>query len=325
MNQTPALTVLLPVHNSAEFLAEAIESILSQTFRDFELLLIDDASEDNSIDVIRSFSDSRIRLVKNPSRMELPGTLNSGLALARGRYIARMDADDVSLPPRLARQVAFLDEHPDIGIVGSWVQTIGQTGGQIWRLPGEDADIRCSLLFRNALAHPTVMIRKAALIEAGLTYDPALTRAQDYDLWARCSGRVAMANVPQVLLHYRVHSNQATRCQQADSLAAAARVRLGLIRQLGRIPHAREVEIHEALSLGQLPPDEAFIRDADAWLRKLYSANQQTGIYPVNALSRVLTGRWVTVVRLADSLGLKQSLLSFEDCPFVPYLHAGAI
>ena len=121
----PLVTILMPVHNGAEFLTEAIDSMLRQSLKDFEFLIVDDASTDSSASIVQGYSDPRIRLIQSPERLKLSGALNLGLDQAQGRYIARMDADDISLPKRLERQVKFLEENPDIGLCGSWIRYFG--------------------------------------------------------------------------------------------------------------------------------------------------------------------------------------------------------
>ncbi|MGL5889455.1 MAG: glycosyltransferase [Bacteroidia bacterium] len=206
---TPAITVLLPVYNAAGFIAQTIESILSQTFTDFELLLINDGSSDESVKIIEQFSDPRIRLIHNEQNLGLIETLNRGAASARGKYIARIDADDMALPQRLEKQVAFLEQNPGIQVVAAFadfINTDGDVTGS-WstdRTADTEAAIRAMMPQTNCIAHPAVMIRTETL--RSFLYSKAQKGAEDYDLWLRmlAAGK-RIAKLPEVLLHYRIH------------------------------------------------------------------------------------------------------------------------
>ena len=157
---SPRVTVLMSVYNGQGFLRQAIQSILNQTFTDFEFLIIEDGSTDATVEIVRSFPDQRIKLCLNGSNIGLISSLNQGLSLATGEYIARMDADDISLSTRLERQVAFMDAHPSVGVCGSWLETFGIPPKSRWCPPADDAQIRCEHLFHSVIYHPTVILRK---------------------------------------------------------------------------------------------------------------------------------------------------------------------
>ncbi len=209
---TPAVSVVLPVRDGGAYLADSINSILGQTFVDFELLLIDDGSRDGAVAALAPLAarDPRLRLLENPGA-GLVAALNYGLGQARAALVARMDADDVALPKRLARQVAFLDASPDVALVGAqvaYVDAAGTPTGEQSNFPTAPDDVAAALTTRGCvIRHPTVVARKAALLAAG-GYRPACERAEDYDLWLRLSERARLANLPEVLLAYRVHGGQ---------------------------------------------------------------------------------------------------------------------
>jgi len=208
------ITVVLPVFNGERYLGQAIDSVLQQTFPDFEFLIIDDGSEDSSVEIIRRYSDPRIRLLRHEGNRGLVATLNEGLSQARGDYIARMDADDVCRPNRLFLQVQWLDDHPDHAVVGSFVQRIDADGALLpdWIVDRKTAtpeEIRRTLIKHNCLAHPTTMLRRSAL--NGLAYDPRARHAEDYELWLQVVSRdQKMAKIPVALLLYRIHSDSVT-------------------------------------------------------------------------------------------------------------------
>ena len=228
---TPRVTVLLPVYNARAFVAEAVRSVLDQTFGDFELVAIDDGSTDGSAEVLSTIADPRLRILRQENR-GLIATLNRGIAEATGELIARMDADDISLPDRFAKQVAYLDAHPKVVAVGGAAQFFTDAGPQdfVLRHPNDPAAIRQALAKDSAIVHPTAMIRRDALTGIG-GYRRAFVDAEDYDLWLRLAEKHDLANLDDVVLHYRVHAGQVSvrkACQQALSklgCQAAARLR----------------------------------------------------------------------------------------------------
>lgn len=200
----PKVTVLMSVYNGAQYLQLSVQSILTQTFSDFEFLIIDDGSDDNTWQILNLFNDKRIRLFRNSNNIGLIKSLNKGLIMARGEYIARMDVDDISLPSRLEKETLFLNHNPDVALVGSWVDVIDETGKrqETWYHFKDSFFIKWNLLFKNALAHSSVMFRKNLALEEG-GYHHDFVYAEDYDLWSRLSLRWEIANIPEVLVNWR--------------------------------------------------------------------------------------------------------------------------
>lgn len=201
----PVVSVVLPVYNCPRYVGQAIESVLAQTYTEFELIVIDDGSKDETPDVLRRYTDSRIRLISQANR-GLAHTLNRGIELARGRYVARQDQDDVCFPERLAKQVAFLEAHPACALLG--------TGAEIWRgdtrtdrvhrHPSDNATLQFELLLNNPFVHSSVMIRKGALEQVGAySTDRGRQPPEDYELWSRVARQFEVANLPEVLHAYR--------------------------------------------------------------------------------------------------------------------------
>jgi glycosyltransferase involved in cell wall biosynthesis len=205
----PLVTVLLPVHNAAAFLHSAIESILSQTFSDFEFLIINDGSTDESKKIIQSFSDPRICFIENDSNIGLIATLNRGIKIAKGKFIARMDGDDISLPARLQKQVEKLQADPAVAVVASFVDFINEDGEitGTWNTDREavsEEQIRALMMRTNCIAHPSVMMRKD-VVEKFL-YSSNQKGAEDWDLWMRIlASGYRIVKIPETLLQYRVH------------------------------------------------------------------------------------------------------------------------
>jgi glycosyltransferase involved in cell wall biosynthesis len=206
------VTVLMAVYNGQHYLRDAIDSLLAQTFRDFELLIINDGSTDSTQAIIQSYDDPRIRLVNNEQNLGLARSLNRGLGLAQGELIARQDADDISEPERLARQVAFLDASPEVVLAGTWYREIDAQGvptGQ-GRLPCDHTQIRWHLLFYCPFVHSAVMLRKSVVLEQIGFYNEKMSYSMDYELWLRIAQRLPVANLNEYLVRVRVNPHSMT-------------------------------------------------------------------------------------------------------------------
>jgi len=202
----PKVSVLMPVYNGALYLNESIDSILNQSFINFEFLIINDGSTDNSAFIINSYSDKRIRYIELKQNSGIINALNLGLEQANGDYIVRMDADDIAAPNRIEKQVFFMDEHPEVAVAGSAVEYFGAKSG-IMKVPVTHEEITWSLLFGASFFHPTVILRREILVGLGLyRYPTEYPHAEDYALWAELIGKTKFANLPDALLRYRFNS-----------------------------------------------------------------------------------------------------------------------
>jgi cellulose synthase/poly-beta-1,6-N-acetylglucosamine synthase-like glycosyltransferase len=221
----PRVTVVLPAYNAEPFVGEAIDSILGQTLTDLELIAIDDGSTDSTGRILahRAARDPRVRLIARENR-GLTRTLNEGLAEARAGYVAIMNADDVALPERLEKQAAFLDAQPRVAAVGGQTRLIAEDGrrGPATSLPTSPGAVRAFISKASPLAHPAAMLRRPAVLAAG-GYRPQMEPAEDYDLWLRLAEHNDLANLPDVVLEYRVHSGQAT-AKACEAVAIATLV-----------------------------------------------------------------------------------------------------
>ena len=201
------VTVLMLVYNAEKYIREAIESILNQTFRDFELLiLLDSKTSDSSENIIKTYVDKRIRLVENEKSMGLSELRNKGLRLARGEYVAIMDADDISYPNRLEMQYEYMEKNPDVGIVASWNDVI-DGGGKVvesWRPHRSSEDIYYFLNFRNCLAHCSILLRKDLVVRSG-GYDETMRLSEDYALYSRVSKIARISQIQELLVKWRRH------------------------------------------------------------------------------------------------------------------------
>lgn len=208
---TPTVSVLMPCYNNAPYVAEAIESMLNQTFTDFELIVLDDCSSDNSAEVIKRFTDKRIVYHCNEQNAGLANNLNIGLQMARGEYIARMDGDDVSLPERLQTQIDFLENHPDIDLCSCGMEMFGKDD-KVWLREPDPEDVKITMLFYSPVLHASAMWRKSSFDRHNLAYRQEAFPAEDYDLWSRAATNgCRLANIPRILYRYRIHGEQVTK------------------------------------------------------------------------------------------------------------------
>ena len=204
----PKVSVLMSVYNGEKYLREAVESILNQTFRDFEFIIIDDGSTDSTNEIIRSYSDCRIRLLENEENIGLTKSLNKGIDQCRGEYIARMDGDDVSLQHRLSKQLEYLINNPEVGVCGTQVKLINKTFEKNIELPTGHDEICAYMIFTSKLVHPSIMMRKTVLDQLDCIYNEKYRTSQDLDLWERLSKHTKLSNTSEVLFCYRNHPNQ---------------------------------------------------------------------------------------------------------------------
>lgn len=233
--KSPCISVVMVTCNVERFLAESIESILGQTYTDFEFIIVDFGSTDKTKTIVASYAakDGRVRLHEIPS-CGLAESRNAGCSLARGQYIAIMDADDISAPDRLMLQIAFMEKHPEVGLLGGVTECIDATGASLairsHDFPAEDGEIRLALVVRCPFCQPTVLIRKEAFVLVG-GYRPLFSQAEDYDLWLRISEHFRCANLKESVLKYRIHPYQVsmrrrseqTICFLAAQVAASSR------------------------------------------------------------------------------------------------------
>jgi glycosyltransferase involved in cell wall biosynthesis len=295
-SKPPKVTVLMPVYNGEKFLGPAIDSILRQTWHDFEFLIIDDGSSDGSMDIARSYDDPRIKIVQNTKNLGIIETLNKGIAAATGCYIARMDSDDVSLPRRLEKQVAFMDSHPEIGLCGTWIRLKGPSLRRVHRNPVDPDEIKATLFFRDIMAHPTVMMRTEWIRRFGLRYDPSFPHAEDWELWQRMTRYFPLANIPEVLLEYRLNPGGISATKREDQAKTIRDIYRRSLGALGIEATEDEINLHFAVSSYGRPSESSdYPFRVERWIERLWEANGKHGLYPEPAFSCVLADRWAHI------------------------------
>lgn len=235
VQSSPKVSVLLSVYNGQRFLRQSIESILNQTFLDFEFIIVDDGSSDDSVKIIESYHDPRVVFLRHLSNQGLVTSLNDGLSIASGQLIARQDADDISLPNRLEEQIKYFDQNPQLVIAGSAGYLIDDTGKHVGKfsVPSSDAEIRWTLLLANSFAHPTVMIRANTLHDHNLRYNSRMQHAEDYDLWSRLLAYGQGKNIEKPLIQYRCHAQQISNIYSKKQKTIAAVIALTNLQRIG--------------------------------------------------------------------------------------------
>ncbi|WP_206212193.1 glycosyltransferase family 2 protein [Wenzhouxiangella sp. XN79A] len=309
---TPKVTVFIPVHNRARYVCVAVNSILAQDFEDFELLVVDDGSTDDTVATLERFDDPRLRIATNGENRGIPYTRNHGLELARGEYIALLDSDDHAYPNRLGRQVAFLDRNPDIVQVGSWCSFMDSEGAmlpKVRRQPLAPDDLHAHLLFHCPLINRTIMARTAVL--QAYRYDLDYPRCQDYDMHARLSAEHRMANLPELLVCGREHPGRWTG-NSADlgrdrKIAVARR----LLERIGIEADETELRRHHALTRKDEKRDdlEGHLDWTESWLWRIKQANRRQPHFPKAALDRAIGAIWaLNCWQARRVLGRRQAL-----------------
>jgi glycosyltransferase involved in cell wall biosynthesis len=220
----PKVSVLMPVYKTKEeYLCEAIESILNQTFTDFEFLILDDCPEDDREAIVRSYHDPRIKYSKNKKNLGISQSRNKLIDLARGEYLAVFDHDDISLPQRLEKEVRYLDEHPEIGVVSALNTNVPK--GNIPKKPKFDEDIRLALMDHCCISHSATMVRKSVLAENNIRYEEQFSPAEDFGLYCRLVGKTKFHNLQEVLIDYRQYECNTSKLQAEKMTSATWKIR----------------------------------------------------------------------------------------------------
>ena len=277
-----AISVVAPVGVvPVSFLKEAVESVLNQTFRDFEFIIVDDGATEECRNYLESLTDERVRIIRNPENLGITKSLNIGFRAAQGKYIARMDADDVCMPERFQRQYDFMESHPSAIVCGTIVQEFGDSHWTTWwQIVPDMETYRVRMIFRNpGPYHPTAFFNRELLLRHNLFYDESLVYAQDYGLYAEIAKRGDVYILPEPLLYYRIHSRQTSKTRRETQIRCdqATQKKL-LVELLERDVSDEELDLHYRYST--LYYDNMKInRDVSKWYRRLIKANNRALIY----------------------------------------------
>lgn len=270
------VTIVLPVYNGERYLREAINSVMAQSLRDFELWVINDGSTDGSLRIIDSFTDQRVVRMNNPRNLGTVLTQNNAFAKVTSPYIARMDQDDLWHPEKLELQVKLLESRPDVGVCGTAIHKFGDFNG-ICVFPEESDALKVGLLFYCMMSHPSVVFRRSMLEKTGIKYNPEFAIADDYKMWIDVLQRSNIYNIQKPLVEYRQHAGQICRKNKAEQEVAVRRLREEQLRLIYPNPSEEEMRFHldRFVTLEPNSDDEVikFVR----WTNNLCSVNRQHG------------------------------------------------
>lgn len=307
--KAPKISVLLPVYNGGEYLQTAIDSILNQTFSDFEFIIINDASTDDSEKVILSNTDSRIVYIKNEQNLGLIKTLNKGLDLCKGEYIARMDQDDIANPTRFEKQNTVLDHNLEIGVCGTWFTFFGTRENTVVKHPEYHEQIKIAMLGNCPIGHPTVMLRKNNV--GNLRYDVNYQAAEDYEFWSRLVRITQFYNIQESLLQYRIHNSNMSILENSTQINNAKKITGNQLKIIGIENTDFNIEQCQIL-LGaifkfRLSDDE--FRKLVIFANELESKNQQTKFYDKEELHKIVHIQLLEALR--KTVNKRLSTISF--------------
>lgn len=314
MTNPPILSVLMPVFNSELFVAEAVESILNQTFKDFEFLILDDASTDKSFEIIKEFEkrDSRIKVFQNENNLGVVESRNKLINISKGKYIAWLDSDDIAFENRFEKQINFLEAHPEIGMAGAYPVIIDENGKKTgkWWFETDTQKLKIELFFHSPFLSSSVMIRKSCLPQN--FYDSKFTVAEDFDLYSKISENSDIANIPEFLVKYRINSKGLSKSNTEKMEQLSVQVikehaeRLGIKLEENTIKNLRKSKT----SLKTASEEVAEIEKSLILFKKLLTKN---GRFEETAIDEVIQKYWFETCRKSTHNGLKILRISFKS------------
>jgi glycosyltransferase involved in cell wall biosynthesis len=289
----PLVSVVMSVYNSASYLREAIDSILNQTYPNFEFLIINDGSTDDSLNIIKSYQDNRIVLINNDGNKGLIYSLNKGFEVATGKYIARMDGDDISLSTRFETQVSFLETNLHVGVVGCDYNCFDQSSVQQIESIHASGEIKSFLLFTATMCHPTLMLRKRVLEMNQFRYSENAKYVEDYDLWTRLIFKTNFSNIAKTLFKYRDHSNQVSHTFSDIQKTNSDMVREKYLSALGFAFSPIDLEIHNFIASNQRIRQKGDLQNIEIWLTNLMEQNKLKQIIDSSDFNHVMAKMWL--------------------------------
>ncbi len=302
----PELSIIMPVYNSVRFVAKAVESVLSQSFTDFELIIVNDASTDGSEEVLNSFNDDRIKLLINKQNMGIVYSRNRGLREARGRFVAPFDSDDIAVPEKFMKQIDFLKKSPGFGMVGSWVRMIdgeGKLMKEKWKLPAKPYLIPAIMLFRNYFVQSTIVARREAIPPGG--YKTGYDVVEDYKMWIEIAKNYRIWNLPEYLVNYRVHKMSAINIDTIRLQYQNQLIFNDLFRELKLDLDKQNFETHLVIKKNDPIKNIETLKRIEEHLKLLMLQNRKVNVYNEKALTKVAINRWLKCCYRARTSGLR--------------------
>lgn len=305
---TPLVSVLLPVYNGAATIGVCITSILRQTYQNLELVVVNDGSTDNTHEVIASFDDARVIEVALGRNSGIAAALNAGLARCRGELIARIDCDDLCVPERIEKQVAFLDRHLEVGICGAYQTIFGGYHDGLNAPPTTHEAILVNLLFGPTMLHPTVMMRASLVNTLGNAYNPDFYLCEDYELWVRAARHTRLANIPEPLCSYRWESPKNWEFNHDNLIRSLLNIWREQYNNIGIVASNRKLYLHMML-VGRTSPKLNEIVELILFTKNIVIANRKTHVYNHILLCKALRRNLLIALARACGLGGMRSNL----------------
>ncbi len=299
----PIVSMVMPVYNRAEYLKKSIQSILNQTFKDFEFIIVNDGSADNSIDIIKSFNDPRIKIFENDKNRGIVYSRNRGLSEAKGEFISMFDSDDIAVPNKLEIQLDFLKNNPDFAMVGSWVRWIDEHNNFLknkWKLTAKPEKIPAIMLFRNYFVQSTVVIRKNAIPDG--KYSEGFDIVEDSKMWFDVALKHKVANIQKYLVYYRVHSGNISDLNPKHFENSKKLFRY-IFKMLDIEPTDEELNIHYLIKNDKKINDIEQLKKVENWLIKIAEANESKVLFDRKILRMVIFNRWLKVLNKSKKTG----------------------
>lgn len=294
----------MPVYNGSKYLKEAIESILNQSYNHLEFIIINDGSTDNSEKIILSYNDSRIVYIKNETNLGLIKSLNNGISISKGKYLARMDADDISLTDRLKHQLEFMEQNLEIGVCSCNYVQFRNTSKKKHKAFSLHDEILGFMLFNSSIIHPSLLIRKSLLDMYSPVFDSNYKHAEDYELWARLIFKCKFSAVNSTDFHYRLHEHQVTQKHNAEQKINANKVRKNILERAGFTISESELIIHSLIGSSERITQFSDLQLAEKWLTNLLNQNKEIKTINVSIFNNIISKQWYDTCG-NTTLGLK--------------------
>jgi len=297
------LSVIMPVYNAERYIFKAIKSILNQTYKNLELIIIEDGSTDQSLKIIESINDERVRLNKNDRNRGIVYSRNKGLSLAKGDYVGMFDADDIAFREKFEEQINFLEKNKDFGMIGSWAKWIDENDKKLpggWRLKSSPEKIPSIMLFKNYFLQSAVLYRKESI--SNYTFREGYDILEDYLIWLEITADHKTWNLQKHLVYYRVHSKGVTKRQKEKKEKREKKVFEMELKKFGLNPTEKELALHILIRNDDSIKEISTLSEINNWLLKIIIQNKKVGKYNHKMLIRVVFDRWVKVCYKAKKL-----------------------
>lgn len=315
----PLLTVVMPVYNGEKYLKEAIDSVLNQTFRDFDFLIINDGSTDKSFDIINTYNDRRIKLVKNERNRGIAYCRNVGLQLAKGEFLAWFDCDDINELTRFEKQINFLRNNEQYAICGTWLTRFGGEKEFVAKVSGDPEVVKAKLLFKTSILNATSMWRISKIRQFNLLFNEDLPITEDYDFYARCSMLFPMSNLRESLYLYRasetsIMKSYASKEKEEEYFNIHNIVYATGLKNLGITPSNADLRIHGLIASDKLFDNIKDYKESFKWLKNIKENNNHKKLYRTKALNKVLGEEFFFISKKASQLGIRILIFYIVNC-----------